>query len=86
MNQYLKDTVYGKGTAAQVKFMAELGGMNEEETQVLHLIHSGKTDLYIQEEMSLSRKAYERVEESVRAKLLIAVFHCINYTMDNYRT
>lgn len=33
MNQTLKDTVYGKGTKRQVEFMAELGGMNEEEKE-----------------------------------------------------
>jgi len=86
MNQVLKDTVYGKGTAAHVSFMARCGGMNDEETEILKLIHEGKTDVFIQEEMSMSRKAYERVEESVRAKLLLAVFHCINFTMDKNST
>ena len=86
MNQILKDTIYGKGAKTQVQFLADLGGMNEEETQVFWLIHKGFSDLRIQEETAMSRKAYERVEESVRAKLLLAVFHCINYTMDNLST
>lgn len=84
MNQILKDTVYGKGTQRQVNFMAEIGGMNEEERQMFQLIHEGKSDIYIQQEMSLSRKAYERIEELVRSKLLIACFECINCHMEEY--
>lgn len=83
MNQILKDTVYGKGTRKQVQFMADIGGMNTEETLMLYLIHDGKTEIYIQEEMGLSRKAYERIEESVRAKLLLAIFECINCHMEH---
>lgn len=42
MNQCLKDSVYNRGTKKQAVFMAEIGGMNEEETEVFLLIHSGK--------------------------------------------
>lgn len=84
MNQILKDTVYGKGTKQQVQLMAEIGGMNEEETTLFMHIHNGLSDITIQEEMGLSRKAYERIEESVRAKLLLAIFECINYYRDNH--
>lgn len=84
MNQFIKDTVYGKGTQKQVDFMKLLGGMNEEESKLFQMIHEGKTDVYIQEELSLSRRSYLRVEESVRAKLLLAVFDCINHRMDQY--
>ena len=82
MNQILKDTVYGKGTQRQVDFMAQLGGMNEEEKKLFQMIHEGKSEVVIQDLLSLSRKSYERVEESVRAKLLIAVFECILYRME----
>ena len=51
MNQVLKDSVYKKGTIRQVDFMAEVGGMNEEERAIFHLIHEGKTDIYIQQEL-----------------------------------
>ena len=86
MNQVLKDSVYKKGTIRQVDFMAEVGGMNEEERAIFHLIHEGKTDIYIQQELSLSRKAYARIEESIRAKLLLVVFECINHYMDDYNS
>lgn len=84
MNQILKDCVYGKGTKRQVQFLSQIGGMNEEECQVLQYIHERKTDSFIQDIMGLSRKAYDRVEESVRAKLLIAIFECINCHMETY--
>lgn len=32
--------------------------------------------------MGLSRKSFERIVEAVRAKLLLAVFECINAHMD----
>lgn len=83
MNQCLKDTIYGKGTQKQVDFMATLGGMNELETKVFQLIHEGKTDLYIQEELALSRTSYQKVEDSVRSKLLVAVFECITCHMEH---
>lgn len=63
--------------------MAELGGMNKEEKEIFILIHEGKTEAYIQDVKELSRKSYERLEENIRSKLLIAVFECINSKMNN---
>ena len=84
MNQILKDCVYGKGTQAQVDMMAELGGMNDEETRLFVLLHKGYTETAIRMEMGLSStNAYSRIESAVRAKLTIAIFHCINYTQDH---
>ena len=83
MNQIIKDVVYGKGNRQQVGFIAHIGGMNEEEASVFQLIHEGKTELFIQNELNLSCKAYKRIEESVRAKMLLAIFDCINYRMDH---
>lgn len=83
MNQVLQNRVYNRGTKKQAEFLADIGGMNEEERQIFMLLHDGKTELFIQEEVGLSRKAYERIEESVRAKLLLAVFECINECYDN---
>lgn len=82
MNQAIKLFVYGKGTKEQAEFMAKIGGMNEEEKEMLLYFHKGLPDEVIQAEMGISRKAYERIEESVRAKLVIAVFTCINKTYD----
>lgn len=83
MNQILKDTVYNKGTRKQVNFLAEIGGMNDEEKEIFNLIHAGKTDAYIQDSMNLTRRTYERIEESIRAKLLLAIFECINCHMED---
>lgn len=83
MNQCFKDRVYNRGTLKQVEFLAELGGMNQEEKEIFILIHGGKTESYIQDIKGLSRKSYERIEENIRAKLLIAIFECINSKMNN---
>ena len=83
MNQIIKDIVYGKGTQKQLDFLSKIGGMNEEETKIFNLIHQQQTDLDIQLEMGMDKKTYARVEESVRAKLLLAIFECINCHMEH---
>lgn len=82
MNQVLKDVVYTLGTQKQVDFVAEVGGMNYEEKMFFQLQHERKSDSYIQDEMCLNRRSFDRIQESVRAKLKLAVFYCINKTMD----
>lgn len=82
MNQVLKDTIYSMGTQRQVNYMAMLGGMNDEERRMFQLIHEGRTDLYIQTELNLTRETYKKIEDSVRKKLLVAVFSCIDYRID----
>ena len=81
MNQILKDSVYNRGTQKHVDFLAALGGMNEEEKKVFQMTHDGKSDTFIQDEIGVSRKTYDRIMEAVRAKLLLAVFECINNCM-----
>ena len=81
MNQVLKNSVYRKGTQRHINFMADLGGMNQEERDVFQLLHEGYSDLDIQTEKCMSKSAYESVEEQVRSKLLLAVFDCINERM-----
>lgn len=77
MNQILK-RLYGLGTQKQVDFMAEIGGMNEEEKRLFQLLHERKDDQYIMDDLNLNRRSFGMVQESVRAKLIIAVFYCIN--------
>lgn len=79
MNQILKDKVYNRGTKKQALFLAEIGGMNDEEKEIFLMMHEGKTDLFIQEEFALSRRAFDRIEEAISAKLLLAVFECITH-------
>ena len=83
MNQVLKERVYGMGTRFHVEYMANLGGMNEEERAVLMLLHEKKKDKYIEDTLSLSKTTRERVESAIAAKLLLAVFQCINYHIDH---
>lgn len=82
MNQILKDVVYGKGTQKQIDFIAEIGGMNEEETKIFNMIHRKVPDEVIQDELGICKNSYRRVEESIRAKLTIAIFECINCHME----
>lgn len=83
MNQVLKDHVYSMGCMAEVRFLAEIGGMNDEEQRVFELYHEGKTDLFVQEELGIDKKTLSRIEESVRTKLTVAIIKCINFSMDN---
>lgn len=83
MNQILKDVVYGKGNRAQCDYMAAISGMSPLEREVFKLLHEGQGELYIQEELHIDRRRYERVEEAVRSKLLLGIFQCINECMRN---
>lgn len=82
MNQNLKDCVYGKGNDEQVDFMAKMGGMNDEEKKFFIMLHKGKSDTFIQDELGISRSAFIKIENSVRSKLCIAIFDCINIAMN----
>lgn len=83
MNQAIKECVYGKGTAEQIAYMARIGGMNEAEKELFEMLHENKTDTYIMDVMGLNRKTYEKIESSMRTKLVIAIFECINNHMNN---
>lgn len=78
MNQTIKEVVYKKGSHKQINFIAEIGGMDEEETSVFKLIHEGRSDEYIIDVLGMSRKSYKKVEDSMRTKLVVALFECIN--------
>lgn len=82
MNQTLKDKVYGKGTRKQLMFLAKCGGMNEEQVTLMLLAHDGKSDSCIEDMMNISKDTRKRIEDAIAAKLAIAVFHCIDVTMD----
>lgn len=81
MNQTLKTFVYALGTTEQIEFLAKLGGMTDIEREFFRLSHEQKTDLYIMEELHISRKRYDVIYQSVRLKTAVAVFDCINSKM-----
>lgn len=83
MNQILKDAVYCNGNRKHVDFIAEIGGMTPEEKRVFEYIHDGEQDVYIQMQMGLSRKTYDRISEQVRRKTLTAIMNCIEFKMNN---
>ena len=80
MNQILK-SIYQLGNQQQVDFVAKVGGMSNEEKDMLQLLHNGWTDIAIQEELAMSRSKFDEVLDRVRMKLVLAVFDCINYRM-----
>ena len=82
MNQILKN-IYRLGNLEQVGFISELSGMTEEERYLFFKLHEGDTDLNIQTDMNLSRSAYEDMVDAVRIKLIVGVFNCIDYRMNN---
>ena len=81
MNQILKSAVYALGTADQLEFLADLGGMNAREKKFLMLLHEGQTDAFIESECGIDHKKYQSFEQMVRLKLTVAVFNCINQAM-----
>lgn len=83
MNQILKDSVYKLGNNQHVEFLSNVGGMDEEERNVFMMLHKGYSDITIQTDLNLSRKAYDRIERTVRTKLTLALFECINRAMDS---
>lgn len=82
MNQVLKHEIYGRGNRHQVEFMTALAGMNEEEAEMFAMLHDQKADGYIQDMLGIDKKTFAYIESAVRAKLLVAVFDCINSKMD----
>lgn len=83
MNQILKEAVYSKGTEDQINVLADVGGMNQEERDMLHLMHENKDDQYIQDAMHVSRKSFEKIQVGMRTKLNIAIFRCVDFYMYN---
>ena len=81
MNQVLKHDIYGRGNKHQLEFVAELGGMNDEEKKILSMWHLQKADEYIQDILGLDKKTYGNVEIAIRTKTQLAVFDCINSKM-----
>lgn len=82
MNQAIKDNVYKLGNNDHVNFMAFVSGMDDEESQVLMMLHQGCSDITIQNDMGLTRKSYDRIERTVRVKLALGMFQLINDAMD----
>lgn len=82
MNQYLKNAVYEKGSRAQLAFLEEISGMTELECKMIEAWHEGGlTDEGVWLKLGLTQTSAKPVEDAIRAKLAIAVFHCIDYCM-----
>lgn len=82
MNQVIKRVIYTKGTPEQVDYIAKIGGMSDDEREVLRCWHDAKTDLFMQEEIGCDKKALSDIEICTRMKVAIAVFRCIDRCME----
>lgn len=83
MNQCLQSCVYTMGNRKQCEYIAELGGMNDEEREIYLMLHEGTTADAIQGLRPIDRKAYEKVEDSIRKKFAVGVIACVTYKMEH---
>ena len=83
MNQVLQRSVYELGTDAHAEFLAEISGMKGETKQLFLMLHDGCKEREICHELGVEHDAYVNIERMARAKLMLAVFECINYRMQN---
>ena len=83
MNPVIQRRVYQMGTVEQAGKIAEIGGMLPEEKAAFLLLHAGKKEKYIMDELGMTEKTYANVESAISAKFTVAVFQCICFAIDN---
>lgn len=79
MNQALKERFYSNGTQRHIKYVASVGGMTEEETEVLKLLHEKRDDEFIMDELSMDKKRLAQVEKMVGMKTAYALLHAVDF-------
>ena len=79
MNQTLKDRFYSNGTQRHIKYVASVGGMTEEETEVLKLLHEKRDDEFIMDALSMDKKRLAQVEKMVGMKTAYALLHAVDF-------
>ena len=79
MNQTLKDRFYSIGTKRHIKYVAAAGGMTEEETAVLSLLHEKRDAQYIMDELAIDKNRLQALEKNVGAKTACAILHAIDF-------
>ena len=78
MNQALKERFYSNGTQRHIKYVASVGGMTEEETEVLKLLHEKRDDEYIMDALSMDKKRLAQVEKMVGMTTAYALLHAVD--------
>ena len=79
MNQALKERFYSNGTQRHIKYVASVGGMTEEETEVLKLLHEKRDDEFIMDSLSMDKKRLAQVEKMVGMKTAYALLHAVDF-------
>lgn len=79
MNQAFKERFYSNGTKRHIKYVASIGGMTEEESKVLELLHEKRDDNYIMDALSIDKKRLSQIEKMVSQKTAYAILHAIDF-------
>lgn len=79
MNQALKERFYSNGTPRHIQYVASVGGMTEEESAVLKLLHEKRDDEFIMDALSMDKKRLAQVEKMVGMKTAYAILHAIDF-------
>lgn len=83
INQTIKNRIYSLGTEKQLKFLSGKGGLTDEEYKLLILNHQNKPDSIIEDELCISKETRQEMEQLIKIKMAVAVFHCVDYTMEH---
>ena len=79
MNQALKERFYSNGTQRHIKYVSSVGGMTEEETEVLKLLHEKRDDEFMMDALSMDKKRLAQVEKMVGMKTAYALLHAVDF-------
>lgn len=83
MEQDFKSRFYGKGNMRQLRWVAEQGGLLEQEYDLLVAWHFCKTDDDIEAQLHIGKDARIRLEKLTVPKVACALLHAIDYCMEH---
>lgn len=79
MNQTLKDRFYSNGNSRHVKYVAKMGGMTDEEADLLKLLNEKRDDRFIMDALSIDKNRLQALEKNVSTKTAYAILHAIDF-------
>lgn len=80
MNQVIKN-IYRLANQKQIDYICKLADLQPEEVKIVNMWHQGEPDLNIQEEIGISRNAYDAAADLIEEKVTITVFGLIDKSM-----
>lgn len=79
MNQTLKDRFYSNGNSRHVRYVAKMGGMTNEEADLLKLLNEKRDDHHIMDSLAIDKNRLQALEKSVGIKTAYAILHAIDF-------